>query len=330
MRLVGHGGEEEANFSVTEGHTTEVSHDGNVFKLEVLTAIPVVRLVRDIDGSFIHDATVEHPPFEDATNPGVLLKITNSSGDVEERWVLQHKDHQPPAIFDHLNFEFVWNAWTAPGGEKWWLFQLPNGDCQIALSGDIQSLRPLEHGGDFALSDGSKVRLADAEISAVLDKEIRPLEGVDFFNPAAGAVTIRATTPEGVEVFNLQAENDGDWRDIRYTGADGQPRIALLHFHTDQRDMPLEWQSKLSMLEEVDGEWQPVATGAIRVNDYFYYKGYRFFQTDARPDDPTYSGIGIVYDPGIEVVLLGFYMVMFGTFIVYFINPLVTRKHRGA
>ena len=84
------------------------------------------------------------------------------------------------------------------------------------------------------------------------------------------------------------------------------------------------------MLEEVDGEWQPVATGAIRVNDYFYYKGYRFFQTDARPDDPTYSGIGIVYDPGIEVVLLGFYMVMFGTFIVYFINPLVTRKHRGA
>ena len=33
----------------------------------------------------------------------------------------------------------------------------------------------------------------------------------------------------------------------------------------------------------------------IRVNDYFHHDGYRFFQTNAIPQLPNYSGIGVVY-----------------------------------
>jgi hypothetical protein len=65
------------------------------------------------------------------------------------------------------------------------------------------------------------------------------------------------------------------------------------------------------------------------VNDYFEYRGFRFFQTNADPSAPTYSGIGIVYDPGIPTVLLGMYTVIAGTILAFVVRPIVqSRKQR--
>lgn len=67
----------------------------------------------------------------------------------------------------------------------------------------------------------------------------------------------------------------------------------------------------------------------IRVNDYFAYRGYRFFQTNADPNAPSYSGIGVVYDPGIPTVLFGMYTVIAGTILAFIVRPIVqSRKKR--
>lgn len=316
---------------VIPGSSYTVNIDGQPFEVEVVDAAPVVRLRKETGGNWINVAEPENSGFQNASNPGVLLSITNQDGEVEQRWVMNQGSLSPPSTFAELKTEFRWNEWTAPGGPRYWLFQLADGSCQLGLAGQLDSLREISPGESFSLDDAHQGRLAEAELKAQLADEIKPLSGVDFFHPAAGAITVRATTPNGVDEFNLVAKDQGDWHEVNYLGPDGSARIALLHFHIDTQDLPVEWQSKLTMLEQGGGDsWDPVTTGAIRVNDYFHYKGYRFFQTDARPDDPTYSGIGIVYDPGIETVLLGLYMVMFGVMIVFFINPMVTRKHRGS
>ena len=117
---------------------------------------------------------------------------------------------------------------------------------------------------------------------------------------------------------------------MQYRTADGSVRELVLVFREQSEGLPIEWQSRLQVLElDTSGQsWTPVADSAIRVNDYFHYKGYRFFQTNHDPRDPTYSGIGVVYDPGIPFVLTGYYLVMFGTAVVFLIKPLITRRHR--
>ncbi len=67
----------------------------------------------------------------------------------------------------------------------------------------------------------------------------------------------------------------------------------------------------------------------IRVNDYFTESGFRFFQTNAIPEIPTYSGIGVVFDPGIEPVVLGMYIIILGTVLAYIVRPIVqSRRER--
>ena len=120
---------------------------------------------------------------------------------------------------------------------------------------------------------------------------------------------------------------------IRYSGPNGEPREVALRFREDQDqgELPIEWRSRLRILHQGSGgKAEEGAVGDIRVNDYFHYAGYRFFQTNHNPADPTYSGIGVVYDPGIGLVLYGLFSVMFGTIGVFLIKPLFTRRLRGS
>ena len=67
----------------------------------------------------------------------------------------------------------------------------------------------------------------------------------------------------------------------------------------------------------------------IRVNDYFMWRGYRFFQTNADPRNPRYSGIGVVYDPGIPIVLLGMYLTIAGAIVAFILRPIFSNKNRA-
>ncbi|HBF23734.1 MAG TPA: hypothetical protein DDW23_07965, partial [Planctomycetes bacterium] len=134
------------------------------------------------------------------------------------------------------------------------------------------------------------------------------------------------------QVVTLSAEPGSPFQEsqFRYVGPDGEDRWVVLVLREDRDELPIEWRSQLSILRPTsEGEVERSSVGQIRVNDYMKWRGFRFFQSNARPNDATYSGIGVVYDPGIPMVLTGLWLVMLGTFGVFLVRPLLTRKHRG-
>ena len=66
------------------------------------------------------------------------------------------------------------------------------------------------------------------------------------------------------------------------------------------------------------------------MNDYLVYRGYRFFQTNADARVPSYSGIGVVYDPGIPYVLYGMWLTIFGTVVAFLLRPIAETRAKRA
>jgi cytochrome c biogenesis protein ResB len=65
------------------------------------------------------------------------------------------------------------------------------------------------------------------------------------------------------------------------------------------------------------------------VNDPLSYKGYSFYQSNYRKEDPTYSGILVVRDPGLPVVWAGFVMVCAGVIFAFYARPRILERRSG-
>jgi hypothetical protein len=59
----------------------------------------------------------------------------------------------------------------------------------------------------------------------------------------------------------------------------------------------------------------------ITVNDPMTYGGWTLYQVNYRPEDPTYSGLEAVYDPGVFWVFLGFGLICLGVFYMFYLEP---------
>jgi hypothetical protein len=122
-------------------------------------------------------------------------------------------------------------------------------------------------------------------------------------------------------VADIVMDDGGTTRDIRLTAEHAQP-LALADGKTFlafelRSDEPKSFQSHLTVIE--DGK--PVVEKTIVVNDPLSHKGYMFYQANFRKDDPTYSGIQVVRDPGLGVVFVGFVMMSLGVIFIYYIRP---------
>ena len=321
----------------------EELEDG-VYTVEVLDAQPFLR-VQEVNASEIVPAPLDREvEFIDPRNPAVQLRITAPDGEIENRWVLAaDTGNSLPIKFEQLRYGFLWDEWRAPAKNRYLLMMSANGGLWWGEAGRPESLRPAQEGELFTLgSNGTgfsggpaeQISLLQALPNASVSPEYLQKPGVDFFDNSPAAVHLAITTPgpEGpqTEEVWLRTREGRRQHALQYRTADGSVRELVLVFREQSEGLPIEWQSRLQVLElDTSGQsWTPVADSAIRVNDYFHYKGYRFFQTNHDPRDPTYSGIGVVYDPGIPFVLTGYYLVMFGTAVVFLIKPLITRRHR--
>lgn len=318
------------------GETLQEELEDGTWTLQVLDVLPNLVLEQATGGAFQPAPQEQETALTDPRNPAIHLRITAPSGEIEDRWVLEaDQGGHLPEQFDQLHYNFFWDRWGGPARQRIMLLMTPDGKVLSGIVGQPGSLQPLAQGDQIPFQDGSSLRLAEALANASLEPLYRPLEGVDFFDAAPAAAHLRITSGSGseekVEEVWLRTKAGRNSIRVEYTASDGAQRTLVLFFR-EQTDvgMPLEWQSKLTMKERDpdSGMLRKVSSGTIRVNDYLHFRGYRFFQTNHNPRDPTYSGIGVVYDPGITTVLLGFYMVMFGTIVVFLVKPIVTRKHR--
>jgi len=320
--------------SVLEGGTTVFHTPDGDYEVEVLRATPSFRLAPGEDGEV--DALPLSGEMADAlpTNPAVQLAIRGPDGEEGTRWVLEQDVHEQGIAFPDLHFRFRWDSWAAPARERWLVGVLGDGSVLAARVGDPESVAAVGEGGPFeaSLLDGRRLRIPEAYAHGIVEVRFEQKPDADFYDEAPPAVRLRVTTPEGAEEFVMVSDPE-HYEIFDYVGPEGEPRIVAFRFREDKDGgaLPIEWRSKLTVLEQPtpDAAWAPVHHGEIRVNDYMTYGGHRFFQTDASPTDPTYSGIGVVYDPGIPMVVFGLFAVMFGTFAVFLVKPLLTRRHRG-
>jgi hypothetical protein len=64
-----------------------------------------------------------------------------------------------------------------------------------------------------------------------------------------------------------------------------------------------------------------MARAVISVNDPFEFGGWTLYQVNYNPEDPTYSGLEAVRDPGVLWVFVGFSLICIGVFYMLYIEP---------
>ena len=85
------------------------------------------------------------------------------------------------------------------------------------------------------------------------------------------------------------------------------------------------WKSHLVLLDRENNALPGESKAVVKVNDFMYYGGYRFYQTDAKKEDPRYSGIGVTKDPGLPFLYSSYVSLALGVFMMFYI-PLGRRK----
>ncbi len=83
-----------------------------------------------------------------------------------------------------------------------------------------------------------------------------------------------------------------------------------------------DYLSTVSVFQDGDR----ILTRTIEVNDPLEFAGFHVYQTDYRPDDPTFSGFQIVRDPGLWIVYLGFIVTALGVSCSLLLPSLLERK----
>jgi cytochrome c biogenesis protein len=64
---------------------------------------------------------------------------------------------------------------------------------------------------------------------------------------------------------------------------------------------------------------------SVRVNHPITYRSFRIYQLGYNPDDPTWSALLLVKDPGVPVVYSGFGMLLVGLITTLYLAPLSAR-----
>ncbi len=286
-------------------------------------------------------------------SPGIIVEISRDGGGPPERRVVSEafsaEEHklQKGYAFPDLALLVEWERWTSPGPPRYVLSWGPGREPEL-LSEHAAAVR-VKPGVALPLPGDTQIVPREFLHNVRFEKSIEFDASADFISgphydehfysrdPTGGILRVTTdpgTAEERAETIRV-ASTDASRANV-WSPAD---RRFWLRYYENDEVFPFEWRSVLSAYEkDAEGRWRKVDAGPerereIRVNDYFVHRGYRFFQTNADPRFPNYSGIGVVYDPGIPLVLFGMYLTIFGTLVAFVARPIAQargRRRQGA
>ncbi len=288
------------------------------------------------------------PLFEQADGfRAVWIDVVPPGGKEPERRLLSEVlDPVEYGLQDGFKYKEVvvrlrWDRWTEAGAPRFVFGWDAAGKARLVAQDGTE--KPVAIGQELDLPGETSVVLKALfeRLRAKMSLEFTPgIVQADGFEPAfyerdARGIVLDVihnprTPAEKIETIRMATIPDS--QADRWVSNDG--RVGIQFVENDE-GFPFDWRSVLSIVEkDASGKPRTMDCGTekereIRVNDYFTYKGYRFFQTNANPKDPTYSGIGVVYDPGIEIVLLGMYTIIAGTVLAFTVRPIVRSRRRA-
>jgi hypothetical protein len=171
-----------------------------------------------------------------------------------------------------------------------------------------QGRTPLRTGGESPLLRGVEVERLIESAEETFHNSTRSAE---WRRPAAevevrgGGQTARTLLPAG-EPLEL-----------------GSPGTALV-FEKKSDDIRA-FRSRVSILEG----GAAVRQETLSVNHPLAHKGHWLYQSNYRPEDPTYSGILVMRDPGLGIVYTGFAMISLGVILSFYVRPRLRRTAAG-
>ena len=79
-----------------------------------------------------------------------------------------------------------------------------------------------------------------------------------------------------------------------------------IEYYPQGEDEPVEQPiQKLRSVLEIRESKQVQKESVVQVNQPVSYKGYTFYQMDYNPEDLTWSGLGVIKNPGVPVISVG-------------------------
>ncbi len=145
-----------------------------------------------------------------------------------------------------------------------------------------------------------------------------PPEGV----PMQTALRLTVEGPRGRDEHWLLSNTPQGVIRLESGGQEGGLLLQL----ADNRDRPpRDWRSTISVLEE----GRVVHGAVVEVNEPLSYGGLSFFQSDADPSRPDYSGLQVVRDPAWPLVAAGLWALLLGIAWCFYVQPVMDRRARA-
>ncbi len=95
-------------------------------------------------------------------------------------------------------------------------------------------------------------------------------------------------------------------------------RVLVFERRPDEKRAYISWVTARQGASE--------AKQVISVNDPMTFNGWTLYQVNYNPEDPTYSGLEAVYDPGVAWVFTGFFLISLGVAWMFYVEPRLKRK----
>lgn len=132
----------------------------------------------------------------------------------------------------------------------------------------------------------------------------------------------------GVEGVVELREGD-ETNQLKITEAQTQALPFAVHledFYLEQyEDHPQAISEFTSRIRLIEAGTNKQAT--VRVNHPIVHHGFRIYQLGYNPDDPTWSALLLVKDPGIPLVYTGFGLLLLGLLMTFYVAPMWARRH---
>ena len=142
--------------------------------------------------------------------------------------------------------------------------------------------------------------------------------------------------PNG-DSFRIKSHNEAAHAVLVEINQGGLPKEQFLAAGTQNAFVPLAPTRVLAFEKRPEEKrayisWVTAQQGAneaksvISVNDPMTYAGWTIYQVNYNPEDPTYSGLEAVYDPGVAWVFTGFFLICVGVAWMFYVEPRLKRK----
>lgn len=259
---------------------------------------------------FVYDAASRRGATrsDQPRNPALRVRLKDSpDGIPQERWLFANNpDFGRMHGREGADLRYVHTPANAPAGREVVVIGKTREVVEY-LRGALQRKAPLRMGSDAPLLEGVEAERLLENAEEIFHNTTRSPE---WRRPAA-EVEVR----DGKDVTPALL-GAGDPLEL------GRDTVAVFEKKSDDIRA---FRSHVSILEG----GAVVRQGVLAVNHPLAHRGYWLYQSNYRPEDPSYSGILVMKDPGLGIAYAGFAMVSLGMILSFYVRPRLRRRAEG-